>query len=188
MSGWLEASDWKRAQETLPIACVDIVPVRLDEVGNIERVGLIFRDTPHQGLRWCMVGGRIWRNESIAEVITRQLRETLGARIAFHIDPDPQPTYVSQYFPTQREIGSLDPRQHAVTLNFVVPVTGEPMAGGEAREFQWFGPSQLPTPEEFGFGQDRFIGACLRISAMRCGAHADLIRFTSQPSEQSKRD
>ncbi len=161
MSGWLDASDWKRAQETLPIACVDVVPVRLDRSEKIEQVGLIFRDTPHQGRRWCMVGGRLWRNELVAEAIRRQLFETLGTHIAFKIEPDPQPTYVSQYFPTAREVGSVDPRQHALTLNFIIPITGQPQAGGEAIEFRWFAPSQLPAPDDFGFGQDRFVAACL---------------------------
>ena len=27
MNGWLEASDWKRVQETMPITCVDVLPV-----------------------------------------------------------------------------------------------------------------------------------------------------------------
>ncbi len=162
MSGWLEAADWKRAQDTMPIACVDVVPVMVDSSGKVERVGLISRDTPHQGRRWCVVGGRLWRNESIAEAITRQLRETLGARIAFTLEADPQPAYVCQYFTTARGIGSVDPRQHALTLNFVVPLTGEPRAGGEAEEFCWFAPSRLPAPEQFGFGQDRIVAACLR--------------------------
>jgi ADP-ribose pyrophosphatase YjhB (NUDIX family) len=162
MSGWLDASDWKRAQQSLPIACVDVVPVRLDGSGKLVRIGLIFRDTPHQGRRWCVVGGRLWRNESVAEAITRQLLETLGTHIAFQIEPDPQPAYVAQYFPVAREVGSLDPRQHALTLNFVIPITGEPRAGGEALEFRWFEPSRLPGPEQFGFGQDRFVAACLQ--------------------------
>jgi len=161
MSAWLEPSDWKRAQETLPIACVDVLPVRLNDSGKLEQVGLIFRDTPHQGRRWCLVGGRLWHKESVAEAIARQLREALGPYVAFHVEPDPQPDYVAQYFPTAREFASIDPRQHALTLNFVVPLRGNPQAGGEALEFQWFEPSQLPAAGQFGFGQDRIVVACL---------------------------
>jgi ADP-ribose pyrophosphatase YjhB (NUDIX family) len=161
MSGWLEAADWKRAQETVPIACVDIVPIRLNTVGVIEKVGLIWRQTPHQGLRWCVVGGRLWRNESLAEAIGRQLRETLGEAIEYRLDADPQPDYVVQYFTTAREIGSVDPRQHALTLNFCIVLGGEPEPRGEAIDFRWFERDRLPPVEEFGFGQERVVAACL---------------------------
>jgi ADP-ribose pyrophosphatase YjhB (NUDIX family) len=164
MSAWLDPADWKRAQETMPIPCVDVVPVRLDASGKIEKIGLIFRDTPHQGERWCIVGGRLWRNETLAGAITRQLRETLGPGIGFALDADPQPDYVSQYFPTAREVGGIDPRQHAVTVVYVIPLTGEPVPGGEATDFRWFDPTQLPGPEEFGFGQAQFMIAALRRS------------------------
>jgi ADP-ribose pyrophosphatase YjhB (NUDIX family) len=162
MVGWLEPADWKRAQETVPIACVDVVPVSLDPSGRIERIGLIFRNTPHQGQRWCIVGGRLRRNESIAEAIARQLRETLGTAIAFFLDADPQPDYVSQYFTTARSVGIVDPRQHSLTLNFMIPLTGDPAPVGEAIDFRWFDPSRLPLPQEFGFGQDQVVAGCLR--------------------------
>ena len=163
MPAWLDESDWKRAQDSVPITCVDVLPIQLDDSKKLTKVGLIFRDTPHQGRRWCVIGGRLWRNESIAEAIARQLRETLGTRLSFDLHPDPQPDYVAQYFTTARGIGTVDPRQHALTLNIVVPLTGDPKPRGEAIDFRWFLPSQLPPPEEFGFGQDRVVAACLHV-------------------------
>jgi ADP-ribose pyrophosphatase YjhB (NUDIX family) len=130
--------------------------------GAMEKIGLIFRATPHQGERWCLVGGRLWRNETMAEAIARQLRETLGPGIAFSLDSDPQPQYVAQYFPAVRSVGTLDPRQHALTPTFVIPVTGDPVATGEAIDFRWFDPARLPDPHEFGFGQDLVVAGCLR--------------------------
>jgi ADP-ribose pyrophosphatase YjhB (NUDIX family) len=161
MSGWLESADWKRAQETVPIVCVDVVPIRLDGASAIEKVGLIFRQTPHQGLRWCVVGGRLWRNESLAEAIRRQLRETLGDAIDYRLDVDPQPDYVAQYFPAAREGGTVDPRQHSLTPSFCVAIGGQPEPRGEAMDFRWFDRDRLPSAEEFGFGQDRVVAACL---------------------------
>ncbi len=161
MSNWLEASDWKWVQDSVPVACVDVAPLRLDSVGQIERIGLIFRKTPHQGSRWCLVGGRVFRNESLAEAIARQLRETLGESLHFQIRPDIQPLYVSQYFTHDRDVGLLDPRQHSVAMNYCVAVEGEAEARGEALRFEWFEPSRLPPPEQFGFGQDRVLAKCL---------------------------
>jgi ADP-ribose pyrophosphatase YjhB (NUDIX family) len=137
------------------------LPVQTGRENQITHVGLIHRDTPHQGRRWCLVGGRLWRNESFAEAATRQIGETLGPGAQFHIHPDPQPAYVAQYFTHQRETGLLDPRQHAVAMVFVVPISGEIVAGGEACAFRWFASSELPPPAEWGFGQDRVAAACL---------------------------
>ncbi len=147
----------------MPIPCADVVPVQLADDGKtIQRIGLIYRDTPHQGYRWCMVGGRMWRNESLAEAASRQLRETLGPRVTFQIDPDRQPDFVVQYFTSRREIGFLDPRQHAITLAIVVPIAGEIAAMGEAASFKWFDPNALPPSEEWGFEQDRATRECIQ--------------------------
>jgi ADP-ribose pyrophosphatase YjhB (NUDIX family) len=162
---WLAADDWAWVQSTMPIACVDVLPVRLGRDGrSVERIGLIHRDTPHQGRRWCLVGGRLWRNEPFHAAAARQLRETLGLDLAFEpVAPDRQPDHVVQYFTTDRPDGLLDPRQHAVTLVFVVPIVGgEATPAGEALEFRWFAPDRLPPPAEWGFRQDQVAAACLK--------------------------
>jgi ADP-ribose pyrophosphatase YjhB (NUDIX family) len=159
---WLDAADWKWVQDTVPVACVDVLPLQLATDGRtIARVGMIYRDTPHQGRRWCLVGGRMWRNESLVEAATRQIRETLGTVVRFHITPEAQPHYVAQYFTSQRNIGLLDPRQHAVAMVFAVPIEGEIVAGGEAAEFAWFAPDALPPADRCGFGQDRVAHECI---------------------------
>jgi ADP-ribose pyrophosphatase YjhB (NUDIX family) len=160
---WLSADDWKWVQDHMPIPCADVVPVQLGADGRtIARVGLIYRDTPHQGMRWCMVGGRMWRNESLAEAAGRQLRETLGPGVQFQIDPERQPDFVVQYFTARRSIGYLDPRQHAITLAIVVPITGEIAAMGEAESFKWFSPDDLPPTGDWGFEQDRATRKCIQ--------------------------
>lgn len=158
---WLSADDYRLIQNSVPIACVDVAPLRLDERGGIDAIGLIFRDTPHQGRRWCLVGGRVLRNETLAAAASRQLRQTLGDGIRFQLDPDAQPVYVAQYFPTRQPIGVIDPRQHAVTMNYCVEVAGEIVPQGEALEFRWFAPDSLPRPDQFGFEQDRVLRQCL---------------------------
>jgi len=158
---WLSADDWKWVQDHMPIPCADVVPVRLGAGKTIAKIGLIYRDTPHQGMRWCMVGGRMWRNESLAEAAGRQLRETLGPGVRFEIDAERQPDFVVQYFTARRLIGYLDPRQHAITLAIVVPIDGEIAAMGEAASFKWFDPHALPPPEEWGFEQDRAVLECI---------------------------
>jgi ADP-ribose pyrophosphatase YjhB (NUDIX family) len=162
---WLSDEEWKRAQATLPICCVDVVPVRRGPADRVEAVGMILRDTPHQGRRWCLVGGRMLRDESMAQAVARQIRETLGDAARFQIDPAAQPQYVAQYFTTEQPVGLLDPRQHAIGLTFIVEITGEINTRGEAFEFRWFAPGSL-AQEQCGFGQDAVVRACLRIDGM----------------------
>lgn len=129
-------------------------------------MGLILRETPHQGRRWCLVGGRLLRNEALSEGVARQLYETLGNDIDFNIDPGLQPTYVAQYFTLLRDDGGLDPRQHAVGLTFCVPISGTVRACGEALSFTWFDRDNLPNAGEFGFNQDRVVARCLAHSGL----------------------
>lgn len=149
VDGVLSEEDWSFVQATVPIPCVDLLPVRLCSEGRVERVGLVKRATPFDhAARWCHLGGRIRRNETIRAAVLRHLDETLiGARA--EIPMDAQPDYVMQWFPQARSdfdvAYGLDPRKHAVSLGFAVPTTGDPEAkpGGEACEFRWFDVGEL---------------------------------------------
>ena len=158
--GWLAPRDWLRAQQSVPIACVDVLPFRGDGSEQFE-VGLIQRNTPQDGRKWCLIGGRLGRDESFKEAIVRQLTTTLGMHVRFGVAADPMPIYVAQYFSTQRNVGSHDPRQHAIGMIFSVGIRGETVAQGEAFDFGWFKPTQLPREAEFGFGQAGILSACL---------------------------
>jgi ADP-ribose pyrophosphatase YjhB (NUDIX family) len=156
----LEPTKWLQIQNLVPIACVDVVPLQVsNEI--IEGIGLILRETPHQGRRWCLVGGRLFRNESLTDAIRREIRAALGEQARFTLKKDIQPDYVAQYFTVHKESAGFDPRRHAVGLTFCVPIHGNIHPQGEALSFMWFRPSQLPAPEEFGFNQDRIVIACL---------------------------
>lgn len=164
---WLEEQAYRQIQDSVPIACVDIITLRTNERGGIEAIGLIFRDTPHQGRRWCLVGGRVMRNESLAAAASRQLRETLGESVQFRIEPDAQPVYVSQYFTIRQPVGVIDPRQHSITANYCIEIAGRIEPRGEALGFRWYAPNALPGSNEFGFEQDRVLAECLNRRAGR---------------------
>jgi ADP-ribose pyrophosphatase YjhB (NUDIX family) len=163
---WLSPTDYARIQQTMPIPCIDILPLRLHSptTPTTPQVGLILRNTPENKNAWCLVGGRLFRNESIAQCITRQLHQTLGPNIRFQLGPDPQPLYIAQYFPTPRpanEPHCIDLRQHSLALTFAIPIEGTPTAQDEALNFQWFPLNALPAPTDFGFNQDRIVATCL---------------------------
>lgn len=160
----LPLSQWRRIQQSVPICCADVLVLQLAGKSrkSIQNVGLIFRHTPHQGDRWCTVGGRVFHNESLAQAVQRQLVETLGTHITFSTTRLDQPTYVVQYFTTKRPHALLDPRQHAIGMTFCVPVEGTPMARGEALSFGWFPPDAIPSARQFGFGQRLVVEQCLK--------------------------
>lgn len=162
ISSWLDQTEWEYVQSRVPIACVDILPIKLDDnLSLISAIGLILRDTPHQGHRWCVVGGRLLREESLEEAITRQLLETLGTNIHFDIPTNIEPTHIAQYFVNRPEQKCLDPRQHALGITYCIPITGQPFAQGEAYDFKWFDIHQLPLVNEIGFDQQYLLNACL---------------------------
>ena len=160
-SEWLHAEGWRFVQEAVPITCVDVLPMSSRQ-GTPPQIGLILRDTPQQGRRWCLIGGRLLRNEPLKDAIKRQFLETLGNEVKFELVADPQPLYVAQYFTFPRPDTGWDTRQHAVGLIFSVEVSGNHYASGEAHDFAFFSADSLPSPREIGFNQHPILLECLR--------------------------
>lgn len=162
-SSWLKPDQWEFVQAKVPIACVDVLPVRLDPIDSatVTSIGLILRETPREGRRWCLIGGRLLRGESLGEAVQRQIRETLGEKVTVGIPSHQQPTYVVQYFTDPKPGGCVDPRQHAIGLTYCLPLKGDIHPQGEALEFAWFDTNSLPSPDRFGFDQHRVVAACL---------------------------
>jgi ADP-ribose pyrophosphatase YjhB (NUDIX family) len=160
---WLEESKWREIQSLVPVACTDILPLKVsgDGSNSVVAVGLILRETPGRGRKWCLVGGRLGHNESFHEAISREIYDALGGNVHFQLKENIQPDFVAEYFTEPRADKGFDPRQHAIGLTFCIPVTGDIVPGGEAVEFEWFVPGQLPSPEEFGFRQDIVVAASL---------------------------
>ncbi|MGI9112982.1 MAG: DUF4916 domain-containing protein [Gaiellaceae bacterium] len=153
----LPDEQWEWVQTVLPIAVVDVMPLHADK----QRVGLIRRETPHQGERWNLIGGRVAHGESLVLAIEREIREALGDRARVDLSDAGQPLYVAQYGPWRAEPFSFDPRKHAIGMTYLLPVAGPLTACGEALSFAWFMAMELPARSEWGFEQDRVAEACL---------------------------
>lgn len=162
---WLPYARWKLIQESVPIVCVDLLPVRVSRRSPyaVEAVGLILRETPHQGQRWCLIGGRLLYGESLQDAIIRQVVETLGNRTRICTGRNQHPIHIAQYSPRRTKHFSLDPRQHAVSLTYVSELTGTPAPQGEAVAYGWFDVRKLPPRKEFGFDQARLVKYCLQL-------------------------
>lgn len=154
---WLPDDEWHRVQKSLPITCVDVLPVQLRQ-GKVAGVGLILRHTPHQGPRWCLIGGRLQYTELLTDAVYRELFETLGGKLKFKLLGLGAPDKVVQYLPEPDSTEYYDPRQHAISLTFIAEVSGELDPQGEALDFNWFTIDQVcKLDDEIGFGQQSLI-------------------------------
>lgn len=159
--GWLSEEDLYEARRRLPMVYVEALPVRLDALGYVSEIGLLYvADTDGHFCR-TFVSGRVMYRETIRAALMRHLEKDLGPLAFPQLPPSVVPCTVAEYFPAPSETGLTDDRQHAVALVYVVPVTGECQPRQNALELTWL------TPEE-ALGQD--------IQAEFIGGRGDLVR------------
>jgi ADP-ribose pyrophosphatase YjhB (NUDIX family) len=163
-SGWLSPNQLEEARERLPIVYVDAVPVRLDETGRVEAIGLLLRAMADGTISRAVVTGRILYGETVRGALLRHLAKDLGPLAQPQLPPNPSPFTVIEYFPDPTVTGFVDPRQHAVSLAYIVPVLGECFPAPETLEFTWVTPQEAASPEvsrEMTGGQDRLVRMAL---------------------------
>jgi ADP-ribose pyrophosphatase YjhB (NUDIX family) len=151
--GWLSQADYDVARGLVPIVCVDLLPARFLTLERDEReLALIVRDDAEGGERYALVGGGVLRGETIDDACRRHLIETLGSAVSWerHFDA---PDTILEYFPDGRPGYGIDTRKHSVGLTYLVDVSGNVAAGGEASAVAWFPESRLPRRSEFAFRQ-----------------------------------
>lgn len=156
-SGWrgrLPGLAFALVAKFVPIACVDILPYRVSN--DLIEIGLIQRKDAYGKIVWNLVGGGIHRRESVAEAAARHIHTTLGEDVRWEEPDYSHPEAIGEYSPVRGDAAGFDPRKHAIALTYVVPLTGEISARGEALDFRWFSEDTLPVGE-MGFGQDDVI-------------------------------
>jgi ADP-ribose pyrophosphatase YjhB (NUDIX family) len=148
----------------VPLVYVDAVPVRVDELGIITHVGLLLRQAADGSLSRMVVSGRVLFGERIRDALLRHLEKDLGPVALPNIPPAVAPFTVAEYFPSPEMSGYHDPRHHAVSLAFLVPVSGDCQPTQEALDLGWFTPAEAISDQvrrEMTGGQDRLIRLAL---------------------------
>lgn len=167
-SAWMNDEDLRLARERLPIVYVDAVPVRTGPEGQLLQVGLLLRAMADGSISRAIVSGRVMYGERVREALLRHLEKDLGPMALPQIPPSPQPFTVVEYFPDPSVTGFHDPRQHAVSLAFVVPVSGDCSPSQEALDLVWATPEEASSDllqAEMTGGQGRL----LRMALAHCG-------------------
>ena len=159
-SSWLSRDELESARERLPILYVDVVPVRADEAGALQAVGLLLRITGSGEISRAVVSGRVLYHERMRSALLRHIEKDLGPLALPRLPISPQPFTVAEYFPTPGVTQYHDPRQHAVSLAYVVPVEGDCAPQQDALELTWFSPieaRQESVLAEMGGGQGALL-------------------------------
>lgn len=163
--GWLSLEEIADVRERVPIVYVEAVPVRVDHLGTVTKVGLLLRQRPDGSISRALISGRVRYGETLREALWRNLAKDLGPEAAPQLPPAAAPFTVAEYFPEDGlRTGYTDPRQHAVALVYLVPVEGECAPAQDALDLVWLSPADAVTPglaAEMSGGQDRIVRLAL---------------------------
>jgi len=163
-TGWLSGEQLEQARDRLPIVYVDAVPVRCDERGQVTRLGLLLRMRDDGSISRSLVSGRVQYGELIRDALVRHIEKDLGPLALPRIPSSPQPFTVAEYFPDPTVTGYHDPRQHAVSLAYIVTVDGECQPSAGVLDLVWATPAEaagVVLGAEMSGGQDRLLRAAL---------------------------
>ena len=143
--GWLSEDELSSIRRRLPLLYVEAVPVRVDGLGVVTEVGLLLRANATGEMTRTIVSGRVMYGETLREALFRHLEKDLGP-MAFPLLPaNPNPFHVAEYFPIPGISQFTDERQHAVSLAYVVPVTGSCDPRQDALEITWLTPAEAAS-------------------------------------------
>ena len=162
--GWLAETDLGFIRDRVPLVYVEAVPVRVDHLGRVQKVGLLLRAMPDGSISRAIVSGRVLHGETLREALWRHLTKDLGPEAEPQLPAAPAPFTVAEYFPDPRRTGFSDPRQHAVSLAYIVPCTGTCAPAQDALDFSWLSPDEAVSPGvagEMGSGHDRLVRMAL---------------------------
>jgi ADP-ribose pyrophosphatase YjhB (NUDIX family) len=163
-TAWLSPEDLASARARVPMVYVDAVPVRVDAVGAVVKLGLLLRPMPDGSISRAVVSGRVLWGERVRDALLRHLEKDLGPVALPRIPVNPAPFTIAEYFPDPARTGFHDPRQHAVSLVFLVPVDGDCRPSQDALDLAWLTPDEAVSPEvdrEMASGHDRLVRLAL---------------------------
>lgn len=163
-TNWLDPQQLDAVRDQVPIVYVDAIPVRIDEMGIVTHVGMLLRQAPDGNISRTVVSGRVLLNERVREALVRHIEKDLGPLALPKIPPEPAPFTVVEYFPDSSVSGFHDPRQHAVSLAFVVPMSGDRQPTQAAIDLAWYPPDEAVSESvrrEMTSGHDRLIRLAL---------------------------
>lgn len=161
---WLSADDLSVMRGKMPVIYINAIPVRTDDLGVVTHVGLLLRLGADGEVNREIVAGRILYGERVRDALLRHLEKDLGPLALPRIPSSPQPFTVVEYFPNPDITGFHDPRQHAVSLAYVVPVEGDCEPSQDSLDLVWLRPDEVVSPTvaaELSPGHEKLVRRAL---------------------------
>ncbi|MBI4224893.1 MAG: DUF4916 domain-containing protein [Candidatus Sungbacteria bacterium] len=168
-SRWIPDELFQAIQKNMPVACVDLIVLRRRQKGMLETL-LIKRKIYPEQRKWCLIGGRILKNEYTKDTIKRQAKEELG--VSVKILP---PWNETNPFAVFNDPIS-DKQKHFVALAYPVVITKGALnaTGPEFSEARWFPLDKLPA--RIGFYHPKVLAMFSR--AMKKGQQKPTVNLS----------
>lgn len=145
-SGWISDSELELVRRRMPILYVEAIPVRVDDSGVVEHIGLLLRANSDGMITRTFVSGRVHYGETVRDALMRHLEKDLGAMAFPQVPINLSPFTIAEFSPMpMTEL--YDERQHAVALEYIVPVSGECAPRQDALEVTWVTPEDAKDPD-----------------------------------------
>lgn len=147
-SYWMTDKEYESVTSKTPIPCVDLVILRKSE-GKIIEVLLLVRKTGYAKGKWCIIGGRQWKEEIVEETIHRQA-DDLGIKVKII------PPFESNFPAWVNDNPLQDKTKHPCTSTYPVKIISGNMReeGEEYKGYKWFPVDRLP--DEMAYSGHRF--------------------------------
>ena len=139
---WLSHEELDGVRGRVPILYVAAVPVRVADNGDVVAVGLLLRASDSGTMDRELIAGRVNYHERVRDALVRHLEKDLGPMALPSVPASPVPFTVAEFFPTPGVTPFHDPRQHAVSLAFVVAVMGDCRPQKDALDLSWVTPGE----------------------------------------------
>lgn len=142
----MNEDDLSLIRRRIPILYVEAIPVRVDQQGKVEHLGLLLRGNEDGMITRTFVSGRVHYGETIRSALLRHLEKDLGP-MAFPVLPMHLSPFTVAEFSPMPMTDLHDDRQHAVALEYIVPVSGECAPRQDALEVTWVTPDEAKDPD-----------------------------------------
>src|SRR5687767_15890623 len=90
-TSWLSDEQLELMRAHVPVVYVEAVPVRVDALGNVTRIGLLLRVAADGSISRLIVSGRVKFGERVREALLRHCEKDLGPLALPRIPVDPAP-------------------------------------------------------------------------------------------------
>jgi hypothetical protein len=163
-SNWLSDDDISTMRGKMPVVYINAIPVLCDDLGIVTHIGLLLRLGADGDVNREIVSGRILYGERVRDALLRHLEKDLGPLALPQIPASPQPFTVVEYFPNPDITGFYDPRQHAVSLAYIVPVGGDCEPSQDSLDLVWLRPDEVTSPTvaaELSPGHEKLVRRAL---------------------------